>query len=326
MSEFPRVTVVTPSYNQAAFIEQTLCSVLDQDYPNLEYLVVDGASQDGSVEIIQKYADRLTWWVSEPDHGQAEAINKGFARASGEIVGWVNSDDLYLPGCVASAVTVLQQNPDLVMVYGDMAALDSDGVVINLLRSNNWNLDDLLCFEILNQPAVFMRRDALVQAGFLETQFHFMLDHHLWLRIAQLGSIMHVPQVWAAARYHAGAKNISQTAGFSRDAFAIVEWMQTQPILAARFPRLQRKIHAGLYCLDAFYLLNGGYAREALHSYLRAFAAYPSRALRDLRRIAYAFASLFVNVDHFRQSYLRRRQQRLEGIILPGLHDAKKGE
>lgn len=326
MAEFPRVSIVTPSFNQAAFIEQTLCSVLEQDYPNLEYLVVDGGSKDRSVEIIQKYADRLAWWVSEPDRGQAEAINKGFTRASGEIVGWVNSDDLYLPGCVASAVAALQANPDLVMVFGDMAALDGDGRVINILRSAAWGLDELMCFEILNQPAVFMRRNALEQAGFLETRFHYMLDHHLWLRVAQLGAVTHVPEVWAAARYHAGAKNIAQTAGFSRDAFAIVEWMKEQPNLAARFPRLRRRIDAGLYCLDAFYLLNGGDARQALLSYLRAFVSYPPRILRDLRRIVFAGASLLVNVDRFRQRYLKRRQERLRGTILPGLPVEKKEE
>lgn len=326
MTGYPRVSIVTPSYNQAAFIEQTLCSVLDQGYPNLEYLVVDGASQDGSVEIIRKYADRLAWWVSEPDHGQAEAINKGFAHASGEIVGWVNSDDLYLPGCVASAVSALQEDSGLVMVFGDMAAMDSDGVVINLLRSKNWGLDDLMCFEILNQPAVFMRREALETAGFLETRFHYMLDHHLWLRLVQLGEICHIPEIWAAARFHAGAKNVAQTYGFSRDAFTIVDWMQEQPKLAERFPHLKRKIFAGLYCLDAFYLLNGGDARSALRSYLRAFSASPLRALRDVRRIAFASASLVVNVDRFRSRFLQHRQRRFEAIVLPGLSREKKGD
>jgi len=326
MIEFPRVSIVTPSYNQAAFIEQTLCSVLNQDYPNLEYLVVDGGSDDGSVEIIQKYADRLAWWVSEPDRGQAEAINKGFARASGEIVGWVNSDDIYLPNCVTSAVAALQANPELVMVFGDMVALDGDGTVINILRSADWGLDELMCFEILNQPAVFMRRNALEQAGFLETRFHYMLDHHLWLRVAQLGAVAYVPEVWAAARYHAGAKNIAQTAGFSRDAYAIVKWMKEQPNLAALFPRLRRRIYAGLHCLDAFYLLNGGDARQALLAYMSAFVSYPPRALRDFRRIVFACASLFINVDRFRQRYLTRRQQRLQGIIVPGLPVEEKGE
>jgi glycosyltransferase involved in cell wall biosynthesis len=111
MTVSPLVSVVTPSFNQAAFIEQTLRSVLEQDYPAIEYLVADGASTDGSVEIIQKYADRLAWWVSEKDHGQAEAINKGFTKATGKYIAWVNSDDYYLPGAIRAAVEVLEANP-----------------------------------------------------------------------------------------------------------------------------------------------------------------------------------------------------------------------
>ena len=164
-SSSPLVSLVTPSYNQAKYLEDTIRSVLDQGYPNLEYIVVDGASTDGSVDIIRAHEDRLTWWVSEKDRGQAEAINKGLARASGEIIAWLNSDDTYLPGAISSAVKVFDEHPDVVLVYGNMLAIDENGKTINILRYRQLTLEDLLCFQIIGQPAVFFRRNALEKAG-----------------------------------------------------------------------------------------------------------------------------------------------------------------
>src|SRR5687768_13454288 len=141
----PLVSVVTPSYNQASFLEQTIQSVLGQDYPRIEYIVIDGGSTDDSVEIIRKHAHRLAYWVSEKDSGQAEAINKGFSWTSGEILAWLNSDDYYLPNAISSAVKSLHENPDIVLVYGDMLAVDATGQPINFLRYRQLSLEDLLC-------------------------------------------------------------------------------------------------------------------------------------------------------------------------------------
>ena len=121
----PLVSIVTPSYNQADYLEETMRSVLAQDYPHIEYLVVDGGSQDGSAEIIRQYADQLAWWVSEPDEGQSDAINKGFQRATGEIVAWLNSDDTYLPGTIREAVEVLEEDPSIGFVYSDYHSINA---------------------------------------------------------------------------------------------------------------------------------------------------------------------------------------------------------
>ena len=128
------VSIITPSYNQAAYLEQTILSVLNQDHPRIEYIVVDGASTDGSVEIIKKYESKLAYWVSEKDRGQADAINKGFARATGEIIAWLNSDDYYLPGAVNAAVKVFEERSDVVLVYGNMLAVDEHGKTFNTLN------------------------------------------------------------------------------------------------------------------------------------------------------------------------------------------------
>jgi glycosyltransferase involved in cell wall biosynthesis len=140
MSSYPLVTIVTPSYNQANFLEETIQSVLSQDYPNLEYIIIDGGSTDSSVDLIRKYEDRLAGWISEEDSGQAEAINKGFERATGEIVAWINSDDYYLPGAIRSAVEALEAHPECGFVYGDAVSINGAGEPFNVMNCGDWGL------------------------------------------------------------------------------------------------------------------------------------------------------------------------------------------
>ncbi len=286
------VSIITPSYNQAAFLAQAIRSVLEQDYPAIEYLLVDGGSTDGSLEIIRGYADRLTWWISEPDSGQAEAINKGLQRARGEYVAWLNSDDLYLPGAVSAAVQVLQAEPTVGMVFGNAITIDEQGRQLKRLSFGDWGLVDLMRFRIICQPAVFMRRSTLERAGYLDPSYHYLLDHHLWIRMARLASVRHVAADWAAARHHAGAKNVSQAAGFGQEAFRILAWMEQQPDLAERLRVDRRRIEAGAYRLNARYLLDAGLPGQSLASYWEAFRRCPRFTLQHWRRMLYAVISL----------------------------------
>jgi glycosyltransferase involved in cell wall biosynthesis len=301
------VSIVTPSFNQAAYLEQTICSVLEQDYPRLEYLVIDGGSTDGSVDIIKRYASRLAWWTSEKDSGQAEAINKGMARAQGEIVAWLNSDDYYLPGAVSAAVQAFEQNPEAVLVYGDMLAVDAHGQVINELKYRPLTLQDLLCFQIIGQPAVFMRRSAFERAGGLAPDFHFMLDHHLWMRGAMLGGLVHVPVFWSAARYHPAAKNRAKAAQFGREAFRILDWAQSQPELASL---LGRRARAAAHRVDARYLLDGSQPWPALQAWTRALLIHPPTALKRLNLLASALLEIS-GLGRLRRVYLNSRRSRL---------------
>jgi glycosyltransferase involved in cell wall biosynthesis len=302
---------VTPSYNQAKYLEQTLQSVLGQDYARIEYAVVDGASTDGSVEIIKKYADKLSWWVSEKDSGQGDAINKGFARAQGGVVAWLNSDDYYLPGTISNVVKVFEENPDVVIVYGDMLAVDENGQTINVLKYKQLSLQDLLCFQIIGQPSVFFRRDALKKTGGLDTTFHFLLDHHLWIRIAQHGKILHIPQTWSAARYHAEAKNRAKAAEFGREAFRILAWAESQPGLVETVRSVERRARASAHRVDARYLLDGGQPMSALKAWARALFIHPPTALARLNIFISALLGLF-GLNGLRAKFLRRRADALE--------------
>jgi glycosyltransferase involved in cell wall biosynthesis len=209
----PLVSVITPSFNQAGFIEETIQSVIGQDYPNLEYLVVDGGSSDGSQEIIADYArrypDRLVWWVSERDQGQTDAINKGFAHARGEIMAWLNSDDTYLPVAVSQAVAALQDRPQAGMVYGDANLVDEDGQIIGRFPARQTDYRRLRRGYVhIPQQAAFFRGTLWRQVGPLDPGFYFAMDYDLWVRLARLAPLVYLPRLWANFRLHSSGKSV----------------------------------------------------------------------------------------------------------------------
>jgi glycosyltransferase involved in cell wall biosynthesis len=306
------VSIITPSYNQAPYLEQTILSVLEQDYPHIEYIVMDGRSTDNSVDIIRKYADRLAYWVSEKDSGQAEAINKGLAHAKGEILAWLNSDDYYLPGTISAVVKCFEEHREVGMVYGDMLAVDGNGKTINILKYKQLSLEDLLCFQIIGQPSVFFRRSVLEKAGPLENTFHFILDHQLWIRLAEKGKILHIPQIWAAARHHAEAKNRAKAAEFGREAFLVLDWAKNQPGLAEVISGVERRAVASAHRYDARYLLDGGQPLSALGAWFRALFIHPPTALARLNILVSAILSL-TGLRKLRETILRQRQRKFSG-------------
>src|SRR5258706_11900526 len=205
----PLVSIITPSFNQARYIEATIQSVLMQDYPNIEYIIVDGGSQDGTMDIIKKYEGRIAWWVSEQDKGQTDAINKGFARAKGQILAWLNSDDMYEPGAISAAVKYLQEHPEVGMVYGDCNFINEDGREIG--RVGSAQTDQRLLrqgYVHIPQQTIFFRADLWKQVGPLDPSFYFAMVYDLWTRLAVRTHLNNVPQMWANFRLHTTGKTI----------------------------------------------------------------------------------------------------------------------
>ncbi len=208
--KFPLVSIVTPTRNQARFLEKTMKSVLGQDYPAIEYLVIDGDSTDGSQEIIKRYIHKLTYYRSEPDRGQTDAINKGFSHAKGDILAWLNSDDVYLPQAISHAVTFLTDHPEAGMVYGDANFINEDGSVVGRFPACQTDYRRLRRGYVhIPQQAAFFRASIWKQVGPLDPDFYFAMDYDLWVRIARIAPIVYFPEVWACFRLHQDAKTIN---------------------------------------------------------------------------------------------------------------------
>ena len=209
-SDLPLVSIITPSYNQARFLEFTIRSVLEQDYPHLEYILVDGGSTDGSLDIIRRYAGRFAWWVSERDLGQTDAINKGFAQANGHILAWLNSDDTYEPHAVSEAVEFLQGHSEVGLVYGDTNYIDGNGRVIGRFPAAQTDYQRLRRGYVhIPQQASFWRADLWQTVGPLDPSFYFAMDYDLWVRLAAQAPVQYVPRLWASFRLHDQGKTVA---------------------------------------------------------------------------------------------------------------------
>jgi glycosyltransferase involved in cell wall biosynthesis len=208
---WPRISLVTPSYNQGRFIEATLRSVLLQGYPNLEYIVMDGGSTDESLAVIQRYAAHLAYWTSRPDRGQSHALNQGFARASGEVLGWLNSDDVLLPGALFRVGAAFAAQPETLLVHGRAENIDAAGNRLHYHPyaapyDRRWLLEQC---NLIPQPAAFFRREFLAQAGGLNEDLHYTMDWDLWLRLDTPARAHYLPDVLAQMRTYPEAKSVA---------------------------------------------------------------------------------------------------------------------
>lgn len=207
-SRYPKISIVTPSYNQATFLDNTICSVLAQGYPSLEYIVMDGGSTDGSVEIIRRWGDRLAFWQSERDEGQSDALRRGFSRTSGDILGWLNSDDTLEPGILNIVGECFSARPDVDIVYGNINLMAADG---HRLYTAYPLLDlRILIYEnrFVPQQAMFWRRELYERVGGINPKLRFAMDYELALKFLLAGArVAKIPKVLANYRFHQDAKS-----------------------------------------------------------------------------------------------------------------------
>ena len=203
----PKISVITPNYNCAEFLERTIQSVLAQNYPNLEYIVMDGGSTDGSVEIIKKYAAKLAYWISEPDEGQADAINKGLRLATGEWVAWQNSDDIYYPGALQGLARAASYHPDVDLIIGNMMLIDQSGGELRDIHYVTPTHNALLAEGmVLTNQAAFWRRSVHAEIGWLNASLHCSFDYEWFLRLTKNRKASHVNEMWGGYRLHDATK------------------------------------------------------------------------------------------------------------------------
>ncbi|MBK9925006.1 MAG: glycosyltransferase [Anaerolineales bacterium] len=255
MNKFPLVSIVTPSLNQSRYIRSTIESVLNQDYPNLEYWVIDGGSNDGTVEILKEYNGRISW-ISKADNGQSEAINKGWMFSHGDILAWVNADDLLMPSAIHHAVNALLADQTIGAIYGNASYINETNNFIQAYPAHTFSYDTLVnnTENYIPQPSVFIRRNIIEAAGFLDESLHYLMDYDLWLRIGLITSMKHLSIDMASLRLHSSAKTINAMPKFANEFVRIYQKLFTNSSIPAHLtmqylPIMHKvHVHAASFC------------------------------------------------------------------------------
>lgn len=251
LSRWPKISIIVPSYNQASFLEETLRSVLGQGYPNLECLVIDGGSTDGSLEILQKYAHLLRW-MSEPDKGQSDAINKGFKMATGELIGWQNSDDTYEPNALYHAAKALLAHPKLDVIHGLVRHIDAQSQWVSDYPVQPVNIANMIPYSAVTNHAIFVHRRVIEAGEFLNVNLHHCMDQEWILRLLRREyKFQFNPKIKSNWRLHGESKSTGQMRVWAREAFDLCKDVYLDRALSTEI-RQKAKRELFSLCHDSF--------------------------------------------------------------------------
>jgi glycosyltransferase involved in cell wall biosynthesis len=277
----PVISIVTPSFNQGEFIRQTIDSVLNQDYPRLDYQVWDGGSSDETLSILRSYGEGLRW-QAEPDRGQAQAINKGWAMAKGDIVAWLNSDDLLQPGALSQVGTFFNEHPEVDILYGDCDCMDQNGTVLMPYPAESFDLRKLVLKTInyIPQPATFIRRRVLDKIGMLDETLHYVMDFDYWLRAGIEHNFAYLPAPLAKLRIHAQAKSSADLGRFGAELIKIYHQFFASPNLPDSLRRIRPRAMSNIYYRAAGGSFEAGDLRTARRYAWKSWLFYPVRLRR----------------------------------------------
>ncbi len=306
--ERPLVSIVTASYNSSDYIEKAIRSVAVQDYPNIEHIIIDGGSTDGTLEVLKRFKDRITW-VSEPDRGQSDGLNKGWARARGTILGWLDADNVYEPTAVREAVETLSS--DAGMVYGGVHDVDENGSVVREYMPPDFTLRGFLLFDEFNfipPSSVFVKREALDRSGPLDPDLHYTMDFDLWLRLSLVTRIVRAPRFWSRFLLRDTSKTGSQMDGFGWDILRVTEKFLGRDDLPEEVREAESAIRARLLEHAADRITTSDFP-EARRLYLRALTTSPFAARAALwRKVAYLY---------YRDSFVGRIYRGMKTALKP---------
>lgn len=282
---WPKISIITPSYNQAHFLEETIRSVLLQGYPKLEYIIVDGGSTDGSVEIIKKYEQYLSYWISEKDQGQSDAINKGLRLATGDIINWLNSDDYYEPHTLFKVAEAFR-NPSVHVVCGKSHLFNEDKVLRKSSGTDIYpdNLAKTIGWARIDQPETFFRHSAIEKMGHLNAHFHYIMDKEWWVRYLMLfglGNIQIIEDVLVNFRLHESSKTVSQAKGFEKENIAfyyalasVYQLKGITEVLDEIYPNFLKEVQQENCVSDIIRNADPKLIKEALNYFLLYLADY----------------------------------------------------